>query len=232
FQSTNDLRVPDQVHLELIAICERHGLKLRDRNRLLTGDEFEKAVENYTIGLLAERLRARDGHRLTAMEIRSLGDEFFKAYGEESNSAKSEALMKRFAARHGGVGAAQAQLVNLAHRVFGLYTMRFFSPIRMTMIVTLPGEIVETNGQIVGSGRVRWRFEGKDVYPFGYEMRCRSFVPDARALALPGAAVLANRESMIWFADLVGDDERVQGALKQCRDQASFKPLLQLRKSL
>jgi hypothetical protein len=91
---------------------------------------------------------------------------------------------------------------------------------------------VESNGQILAANRVRWQFEGREAYPFGFTMECRSLDPDPEAQKLLTGTPLADREAMLRFAALVDGHEGLLGTLRECRRRKTLKPLTDYRKAL
>ena len=99
--------------------------------------------------------------------------------------------------------------------------------------MTFPGEVVETNGEILSASRVSWHFEAKDAYPLGYPMEGRSLEsqPEVQKELL-SAQPLDNREAMLQFISLVSQWPDLLGVLQKCREQKSMTALYDFRESL
>jgi hypothetical protein len=73
---------------------------------------------------------------------------------------------------------------------------------------------------------VRWQFDGRDAYPLGYAMECRSLEPQG----LPQRDLLAGqplerREAMLDFVTIVAEVKGLDGVLQECRKKKSMVPL-------
>ena len=99
--------------------------------------------------------------------------------------------------------------------------------------LTMPGEVVETNGQILSANRVRWQFDEGLAYPFGYHMRCRSLVAQTgeQQQLLTKEQRLDSREAMLEFSAVVRGQDRLVEALRECVKQKQWAPLYAYRKS-
>jgi hypothetical protein len=95
----------------------------------------------------------------------------------------------------------------------------------------MPGEIVETNGRLLGANRVRWDFEAAEAWPTGYPMTCRALEPRRDVqMALFDRTPLTERESMLAFCDLVAAADGLDAVLRDCRDRKSLDPLFAHRR--
>jgi hypothetical protein len=144
-----------------------------------------------------------------------------------------DAAVRVIKARYGSEEAVSGLLVHRVARIVGLYYLGVFRRCEFDYTLTVPGEVVETNGVLRGNNRVRWQFESRDAYPLGYAMTCRSLeVPQAVQKDLLPAGALADREARLRFVQYVGGDGEVLQTLKRCREASSWKPLYAYRKGL
>ena len=92
-----------------------------------------------------------------------------------------------------------------------------------------PGEVLETDGQRVGSNAVVWTFGDGDLWPLGWMMHARAIRWNRQAEhKLFGRTVLTDLETAIVVRDAVAKNQGVRDALKQALDQGTLDPLKKL----
>jgi hypothetical protein len=214
----------------LAGICTAHGLPLQVAGKLVNDDQVEQIVKEFVVGKLCLYVvHKRDGKPLGKEMAAAWWADFSNKDGQSTVFAPS--FKKVIETKYASSEEFERRMAELLARVFGLYySARIFSNEHFDCTLTVPGEIVETNGQLLASSRVRWQFQAEAAYPLGYVMECRSLFVDAEAQKqlLPGAP-LASREAMLELVSLVAGKERLAEALVECRRKKSMAPLYEFR---
>ena len=90
----------------------------------------------------------------------------------------------------------------------------------------MPGKAVETNGVIVSDARVKWSFDTRIAYPFGFTMSCRSLEPNQQMQKKLFKKVnLSGRKEMQEFIRIVSQDDELLQVLVKCVAKGTRKPL-------
>jgi hypothetical protein len=219
----------------LAEVCARHGLVLKAQGRFLDDRAMEKTVDDFVIGLIVANVRRKDDgkpvDRETAAawwrELRGKND----GRGQPPPGIFGPAARKVIATKYGGEEAYNRRVGALVTRVFGLYWGDLLFNLRgFDYTMTMPGEVVETNGEVLAGNQVRWQFGAREAYPLGYAMTCRSLLPqlETQRKLLKGQP-LESREEMLRFADLVNGQEGLADVLRDCRKQKKMAPLYEYR---
>jgi len=90
----------------------------------------------------------------------------------------------------------------------------------------LPGEVVETSGQLVDADTVEWQFSASDAWPAGVVMTARSLQGQTERFKdslTPN--FVPTREKLLQLAATIGDNEPFHAALRACREQSNAAPL-------
>lgn len=88
-------------------------------------------------------------------------------------------------------------------------------PYKFEAAVSLPGEILRTNGVWLAPGRAYFHFQEFELFPDGYELSADSFVPnDSVQTRLLGRVALTDPGEALEFV------ERIEGMEKQTREAA------------
>jgi hypothetical protein len=227
-------RGPDRAGLdELAAMCARHGLRLKEGGQFLPNEALNRRLEGFALQLAAHHVRTRDGKPLDPAAAAALFKQF-QADGQSDKGQPSrleQASTRILEQKYGGKKAFERRGANLATRVVGLYFL-VGGLDQLHYTLTMPGEVVETNGQVLAGNRVRWEFSADLAYPLGYAMECRSLAPDTAMHALLPGRPLAGREALLEFVTLVEGKEALLKVLQECRRQKDVKPLLDYRRKL
>src|SRR5262249_35767856 len=127
------------------------------------------------------------------------------------------ALEKLIATKYGGKEAYEAKVGTLALRTFGLYYPGWlFNHCQFDYTLTMPGDVVETNGMLLTGNRVRWLFQAREAYPLGYDMTCRCVSGQTQAQRdLLKEQVLDTREALVQFVTLAGSQPGLGEALRE-----------------
>jgi hypothetical protein len=206
----------------LASICDRHGLHLMPGRKALEDDALDKACRDYVVALLARRVRGKDG--------KPAGKDVAAAWLADNGTLA--AGWKRAVARKYKSGEEWGNHIGaLAARILGqhfLHDGTYFD-----YVMTMPGVLIQSNGQILPDNRVRWQFVAADAYPTGYDMTCRSLAarPDVQKAVL-GKAPLTDPKTLERFVALVGGRDHLLEALRECPKQRSLEPLRAYRQKL
>ncbi len=218
----------------LAAITERYGLVLTDKNgKFLDNDDAGKALDEFLVGLITKHVRDKENNRpVDEKRARAWVADLMERDGDKNKSTLFRPALERVVeAKYGGRDALNARFGVLLARTFGLHWDGFlFDHHHFDWTLTVPGEVVETNGELLAGNRVRWKFKQRWAYPLGYPMTCRSLAPQPEAQrALLKGQPLEGREALLRFAELVAEDEPLPGVLQECRKQKAMKPLYEYR---
>src|SRR4051794_13425117 len=100
------------------------------------------------------------------------------------------------------------------------YPTSFLHDRQLDYTLSVPGKVVETNGQLLADDQVRWRFAAIEAYPLGYEMSCRSLEGQTRVQKdLLQEERLGTRATMLAYVALVGNNPKMLEVLRECRRQ-------------
>jgi hypothetical protein len=216
----------------LAEICARHGLVFKKDGKFLDDEAAGKVLDEFAIGQICRGVRSKASGKPVDRETAAVWWREIKG-GSESPPPPllRPALEKVVATKYGGKDAFDRRCGALLARVFGLHVADgLFRHQQFDYTLTVPGEVVESNGQILADNRVRWRFTAFAAYPLGYEMACRSLDvrPQAQQDLLHGQP-LKDRQALVQFADLADGLPGVADALQECRKQGKMAPLYEYR---
>jgi hypothetical protein len=178
FEATARHASVDEQNLEFARLARRYGLDMLDPDgTLLSGERTQEAMTSFLRHRVALGVRHRDRSRLSNEEI----SEILEPAPQSGFSKAWEAYEKQHEKR------LVSEFLPLVLQMTGPYNAPFAffgtGPPRFAFEAKLPGILVETNGKIVGPGRVRWTFAADESFPGGYVMSARSLEFD-----LPGQA--------------------------------------------
>jgi hypothetical protein len=212
----------------LMDIASRHGLGLKAQGKPLEGPAFDKAIEEFLLREVAGRVHQKaDGKPVDRATVERWLEELRGGDATKPPSRFEAAARKVIAQKYGGEEAFEKQTASLLRRILGVYNEVLFPTNRdFHCTLTVPGEVIETNGQALAGNRVRWQFEAADAWPLGYEMTCRSLEaqPSIQRDLLRGEP-LATREAQLEFRALVTGKDGLVAALHACRAQKNMAPL-------
>lgn len=230
----------DKATQSLAAICRRHGLVLQDeRGTFYSGKESDRVIQEFAVQLLKKHLRHKDRRPLSETELEFvlviLREADIKAPdapdGEARKSRFETAYQRVVEQRFGGQEQFDVQLKTLLCRILGLHVSQFFnSPTLFRHRVKMPGEVVETTGQLLSLNEIEWSFHDDEAFPHGYVMEARSLEVSSISGKLLPAKALCNREKQIRFVDHVKNNDELLKAVKDCSTQQSLSPLYRYRR--
>jgi hypothetical protein len=230
--ATHKRPAPDlELYNGLADICARHGLVLKRDGVFLEGEAAGKVVDDFVIDRICRYVRHKASGKLVdrkEVTVSTRGDK------QGQPTAWDRAWDRVIAKKYGGKQAFERRVATLIARVFGLQAADGVLPIhQFDYTLTVPGEVLETNGQILASNRVRWTFDAFEAYPFGYDMVCRSLdvQPQAQKELLHGQP-LKDRDVQARFADVADTLPGVAEALQACRKERRMKPLYDYRQKV
>jgi hypothetical protein len=183
---------------------------------------------------LRELLHRKDGTPADAETVESiliwlLRKQVENAQGEQKTSPLEDVAKRVVATKYGGKEAFERSILSLASRIWGLYGP-FRTHRKFDYSLEMPGRIVETSGELLADDRTRWSFNATEAYPLGYHMRSRSLEPNVAAMKqLLGGQPLNSRQSLLSYVDIVGGNDALLTALKQCVNSQNMSPLKKCR---
>jgi hypothetical protein len=210
---------------KLLTLWERRGLVLKKDGRFLKGPEVSERLGQLAEELLLRTLRTKDGKPLDREAVKQIIAAITNpSSATDSPMTMQQAFETKVVKRYGGSEALQLRLLALLVRVVGLYQFPF-GRAGFDAIVSVPGVVVETNGQTMAANRVRWQFDAAEAYPFGFTMSCRSLEPDEAMIKQLGVRPFADRAAMKRYVELVSPHEGLRAALVKCRQAQRLDPL-------
>jgi hypothetical protein len=212
----------------LARICTEHELLLGGPGQRPKNEEYEKIIEEFVVDKLCHYVqRKKDNKRLDKETAIALWGDL---RGKKQGWPFGQAIENVIDAKHGGKEAFDQRFGELLLRVFGHYFFRFIFPESFDYSLTVPGEIVGTNGQILAVDRARWQFRAEEAYPAGYVMECRSLLlrSEIQKQLFPKSR-LSDRDARLQFILLVRDDEQLVKVLQDCVSKQSVMPLYTYR---
>jgi len=230
-----ELASSDAASKAMVAVLERHGVRVRDEEGHLLNDEaLSKSVVSAMQRVLMENIRRHDGQAIrpaVADEILQWLGVMDVPEGFEKSERYDDAAKLVVAEEFGSQEGLGLVIQPLGQRIAGLYRGIFFGPggRHFEYSLAMPGTIVETNGTILSDNAVQFRFADGDAYPFGFAMRARSIEPTGAAKKLLGGDLPGRRKQLLAYVDLVRDDEKLREIMKQCAAAGSIEPLQQAR---
>ena len=217
---------------ELFRISVRHGLcppgHLAAEFQTEDGDfDVERALPL----VMQHHVRRRDGKPLTPDEMSAVFKVLLLEFDEKKPlEARLEKVRLEAVQRFpGGPEALNKQQAELLTRMFGIQGAGYTALEMFYCVLSVPGEIVETSGELQSDSSVRWEFSAIKAWPRGYEMRCRSLLdrtPEIRKSVQ--CTPQLNRSQMLKIIDLVSEDDELRELLIECRTSESLEPLRKL----
>jgi hypothetical protein len=214
-------------------ICARHGLALKVEGKLLEGEALEKALRDFVIQELSHHVRRKSDGRPVDKKTIATFLEDWNSSSSDTRKRLERAMDRVMVRKFGGKEKFEEQVEALLVRIVGLHgTPLLQGWNEFDYVLMVPGDMVETNGQILSRNKVRWQFDETEAYPLGYVMECRSLLPElSTQQELLQNQPLSNREAMLHFVALVADHEPLRDALRQCRKRKSMLPLYEYAES-
>ena len=217
---------------ELFRISVRHGLcpPGHDAAEFQTEDgDFD--VERALPLVMQHHVRRRDGKPLTTDEMSAVFKVLLLDFDEQKPlEARLEKVRLEAVQRFpGGPEALNKQQAELLTRMFGIQGAGYTALETFYCVLNVPGEIVETSGELQSDSSVRWEFSATKAWPRGYEMRCRSLLDrtaDIRKSAQDTPQL--SRSQMLKIIDLVAEDDELRESLIECQTSKSLEPLRKL----
>jgi hypothetical protein len=218
-------------------ILARHGLALKVQGKWLDDESAGKAVEAFCLAQLVRGVRDKKASAAVDRDTAAgwLREIMNRSDKKNETNRFEKAAEKVIAKKYQGQEALNRRLGALQVRVSGLYGDSLNLPSQdhhsFHYTLTMPGKVVETNGNVLTDTRVRWRFGAEEAYPQGYEMFCSSLEAQVKnQKELLGGQPLADRECMLEFVNEVEGNDKLIEALEACRKQKGMAPLYEVRK--
>jgi hypothetical protein len=217
---------------QMAAICARHGLHLKRDGKFLPEEDGEQALQAYVTALVMRHVRRRDGKPVSRDVAQSWVRALLGGQPGGRPGLLQAAADQTIARKYGGRAAFEQRILILFLRAFGHFFLTFGN-ISFDYALTMPGEILETNGEILSEHRVRWRFPLHQAFPLGYAMSCRSLLCRTQAQTLLlGKPLLVSRDDMLQFMELVADDKPLLETLRESARHTTLAPFYTYVKKL
>lgn len=205
----------------VLAINRRHGLMNFD----------PETLERFVSEKVRNLIKRRDGEPLDEELVATLTRWATSQNEEEGQPQNRFAQRTRqwIEATYGTQDFFKEQLFVPFVRIAGLHQQPLQTPQEFDYRLTMPGFVVETTGELTSDNRVRWRFNAKEAFPFGYAMRCRSLQPhEANQRAVFKEVVVNNRDDCEKLVRLLKAKPEWRETFAACVTEKSRQPLLDL----
>jgi hypothetical protein len=211
---------------------ERLGLdpKLVAQASTATPDEqaSSQAANALFSRLIVRHFRHRNGNSVTTDEANKLVAAISKNHLYEGAIREQTKRMNDLF-----TGEDQKRFKRALIRMMGLYPSLSFlfaggAP-EYDFTIVLPGEIIESNGTGLRAGRTRWKFNGAETFPDGYDMKARSIWIDRDGQQkILGRVVIDDEAKAMEFMELAGSEGPLMEALRALRrtgDRNAFRQM-------
>lgn len=217
-------------------ICASYGLPLQGENgELLEGSQQSEAIARFLIEEVQDLIRTPEGGKIDEKTARRLLRQIGVNLQREGLEFEPSPNWKRAVQeRFGSDEAAKEKGEELATRLFGAYQAGMFTPRRpFHYVMTVPGLVVESSGELIAENRVAWQFDAAEAFPFGYTMSVRCLSPNVAAQkTVLGDARLDSLEEVAEYARLLEQDTSLAAAVQSCITEGSLQPFDQYEKRL
>jgi hypothetical protein len=216
----------------LSEICARHGLILREHGQLKS-EQIGRVCEEFAINLICRTVKTRVLHRPVDRKTVLAWNAELKAADKEGQRTQRRvkaAVDHVMAVQYGTEEKCRESFSKLMTQVIGVYWINIMTTMDFDYMLTVPGQVVWTNGLSLEENRVRWKFNAFEAWPFGYAMACRSLEPLVEAQKkLLGTTPLVNRQDMLEFIELVGTAVSLKESVEDGKQQNDRGPALTVR---
>ena len=220
----SDKAAKERAEKRLAAINRRHGLLNTDH----------ETIENFAADKVRKLIQRRDGTALddelvaTIVRWATLEKE---AQGQPENRFEKR-TRQWIEVTYGSEDFFRELCYARVGCLIGLH-QGLVQPQDFDYRLTVPGFVVETTGELTSDNRVRWQFDAKEAFPFGYAMRCRSLQPnEANQRAVFNEVVVKNRDACERLVRLLKAKPEWRETLATCVTEKSRQPLFDLRKKV
>lgn len=220
----------------LLNVFREHGLDIKpDASK----EQTERAVLTFFSKLIEQTIQRRNGQPLSAEENQKLSEDLLQSLtgNFDENALTTSARLQKlkvasddFAEKFsGGTDGLRDHIVDLSERIWGIdggFLGIHLGPRKeFAFKTTLPGKLIETNGELISENSTSWRFDSLELFPLGVTMRARSL--ERVEFAAPGLNPLLKKDNarLSKLISLVDDDEPLMKVLQRCREAKSLKPL-------
>jgi hypothetical protein len=183
--------------------------------------------------LQAGSVKHKDGHTLSSAEL----DAFINGKPQENRSQKAnEDVWKTVEKRMMQDKVFEKRIRTAFVRVTGVYGPLEFpftnsAPV-YEFVLSVPGELVETNGTGMSQGKTRWKFNSTQIFPDGYEMKARSLAIDRDTQRKTlRRVVIDDTEAALKLIELVGREGALLEAVRAFSKTGNKKLLSKVKTS-
>lgn len=213
-----DKELKSQAEKRFHAVNARHGLK----------DLEKETQERFCRDKAKQLIRNKDGTLITDEFATKLARELMERESKETPNRFVRRRDKLIEDKYGSDKVFQDQLWARTAPIVGLHSFSI-PPQDFDYRLTMPGHVVASNGELVSSNRVRWRFDASRAFPFGYSMRCRSLQPnDANQRGVFKNVPIKTSNDCQRLVRLLRSKPEWHDVLLKCVEEKSRQPLLDL----
>lgn len=225
----------------LQAVCREHGLDLSLDNSRPNYDQTtpnRAAINRFVTELVGRTIQRNDGQAIPEKELTRLGSAIrMTLTGDVSErllkkdatlrklKTADEEFVKSFPEGSEGLEKRMMDLVERIWGMDGIFAVLLGFGRRFTFTTSLPGRLIESNGELVSESTTRWRFDAEAMFPIGVTMRARSIERIEFPVAGLNPALKNDPSKLNRLIDLVGSDEPLMKTLQSCREAKSLEPL-------
>lgn len=211
---------------DMARISRRYGLVLPEPDG--QSHDYNRRIEEFLADKLKELIERRDGQ--------DVEDEVVEAIlrsKDQSSLPAAVAWEQVIAERYGDSKGLEQETRTLLDQIVGVYgghlTGLLGKPVGFEFGMEVPGTVVETNGTLLSDQRVLWKFDGEQVFPFGYPMTCRAIEPrvELQKLIWDGKTI-TGREAMLEALRLL-ENATLRAVLVECARDSNTDALERLR---
>jgi hypothetical protein len=223
----------------LRTICARHGLVLPEKKEGMNeSPDPQGALADFVLMVLTTHVKNKKtgknpDPRTVILWLEDFGKEADPKDPTQKPGLWQTAMRKVVAAKYGSKEELDQRLAVLVAQTFGLhYPESFFHSRTFEYTMTVPGEVADTNGEVLAVNKVKWTFPTRLAYPQGYTMEVRSLVVDEELhKQLFKDDTLKDAKSRQGFIYIMKwGPEGMRQAVAECRKQKSLAPLAEYKK--
>lgn len=204
---------------QIAQAAKRAGLDLFDERGTpldSNSEEAQRRTRAFGRRVLTQCVKHKDGRALSPAELDALiQGKPADTHSQKANDDVWNAIQRRM--KQDKVFEKRIRTAFL--RVTGVYGPLDFpfmtaGPV-YEFVLSLPGELVETNGTRMSQGKTRWKLCSFMVFPDGYEMNARSVAIDRETQRKTlGRVVIDDTEGALEFMNLVGGEGALLEAVR------------------
>ena len=220
---------PDPISIKKLQEFREQAMKgITKESRENENGESEDWVQLFTFLFALGVNTKKPDEMLTALRRFAPGRIIRRTDGKPVDLATAESLWKENADaaleefisdNYSGEERLGWKMMETMQSVLGPYVCILCDGYDFLFTLSMPGYIVESNGDAKSENEIAWRFDEHQVYPFGYGMHARSLEPDLETQqVLTGGQPIVTRQELLEFIDILSRDPLLQEKLEKSRE--------------